>query len=164
MLGGIARAYRLRDMRRNPSFKGILAVLTALPHRGQQGGFSLMEAIVGTLIAVIAILGLAHSFGVGRAMIARYEVARAALGVAQARMEALTVLPLTDPTLAVGTHPVSNFVLQGAVVGTETWRVEWFDDDLSDGPTNDLRRVTVSVAWGNGVDRDSVRVTRLFLK
>ena len=124
-----------------------------------------MEAIIGTLIAVIAILGLAHSFGVGRAMISRYEVARAALGFAQARMESLSILPAFDPALAVGiSQPARDFVYQGAVVGSETWQAEWYDDDLSDGPTDDMKRVTVSVSWGQGVDRDSIQVTRLFLK
>ena len=46
--------------------------------RGSESGFSLMEAIVATAIAVIAVLGLAYSFGQGRAMIGRYEISRAA--------------------------------------------------------------------------------------
>ena len=49
-----------------------------------------MEALTAATISVIAVLGLAYSFGVGRGMVNRYEVAHAALGEAQAQLEALT--------------------------------------------------------------------------
>jgi len=41
-------------------------------------GFSLAEALTGATISVIAVMGLAYSFGVGRGLVNRYEVARAA--------------------------------------------------------------------------------------
>ena len=47
------------------------------------------------LIASIAVLGLAYTFGVGRGMVNRYEIARAALGGAQDPLELCTSLPLT---------------------------------------------------------------------
>ena len=42
-------------------------------------GFSLIEVLVALVIAVIAILGLAHTFGAGRGLINRYDTAREAL-------------------------------------------------------------------------------------
>src|SRR2546426_12733052 len=36
-------------------------------------GFSLIEAVVATVIAALAVVGLAHTFGLGRAFINRFE-------------------------------------------------------------------------------------------
>jgi hypothetical protein len=123
-----------------------------------------MEAIIATVIAVIAVLGLAHTFGLGRGFAVRFEVARMALGIAQSRMEALTVLPSTDPSLAIGTHPATplDFTYRGVPIGTETWRVEWYDDPASSALTTDLKRVTVLISWQRGADTDSVQLVRLF--
>lgn len=132
-----------------------------------------MEAIVATMIATIAVVGLAHSFGVARGLIDRYAIARAALGVAQGRLESLHALPLTDPALTAGVHPAMPLPLtfRGNTVGEEIWRVEWVDDpadglgaqDLN-GDTDDLRRVTVVVSWTSGGEPDSLTLQRLFLK
>jgi hypothetical protein len=117
-----------------------------------QRGFSLMEAVVATAIAVIAVLGLAHSFGMGRALIVRYELGRAALGVATRRMEALAARsPLTLP--APSADSVA-FVYKGNAIGMESWTVQWVDDpydglgvaDNIGGP-NDLKQVTVTVRF-----------------
>ena len=63
---------------------------------GRSGvGFSLMEVIVATLIATIAITGLAYTFGLGRSFIDRYELSRAALAAAQGKVEALMATPVT---------------------------------------------------------------------
>lgn len=137
--------------------------LVAGPSRGQRG-FSLMEAIVATAIAVIAILGLAHSFSLGRGFIARYEVGRAALGEAQGRMEGFTVLRPAD--LVPGTADSVAFSYRGAPVGFSFWRIVWVDDSADglggadlDGDTNDLKRVTVTVRWTDG---QRVELARLF--
>ena len=127
-----------------------------------ESGFSLMEAAVAIVISVIAILGLAHSFGMGRGFIERFAMGRAAIGVIEGRMEALSVLPASSPELIVGTHPEIPFDYKGVHVGTEQWRVEWFDDPATTRTSADLRRVTVVVTWGRGADRDSLRLTRLF--
>src|SRR5689334_2363201 len=55
--------------------------------RDNQRGLGLFEVVAGTLIATIAVLGLAYSFGVGRGMIDRYQVARAGLGEGQLMMD-----------------------------------------------------------------------------
>jgi len=126
----------------------------------------MMEAIVAASIAVIAVIGLAHTFGLGRAFVNRFEVGRAAFGAAETRMAMLSVLPVTHSDLAIGVHPAlpETFTYQGAAVGTTEWRVEWFDDPATPSTTEDLKRITTVVRWGSGVDRDSVRLTRLFLR
>jgi hypothetical protein len=124
----------------------------------------MMEAVVATAIATIAVIGLAHTFGLGRAFVDKFEIARIALSAAQSRMEALSVTPSTSPDFTVGVHPdpAQPFTFHGADIGTETWRVDWFDDPLTPSTTTDLKRVTVVVAWGHGADGDSVVLTRLF--
>jgi Tfp pilus assembly protein PilV len=126
------------------------------PRSPDERGFSLMEAIVGTVIATIAVTGLAYSFGTGRALIHRYEVGRAALGAAQARMEWLSTLPLaslSDSSVA--------FVYRGATLGSEAWTVTPFDDPLTVA-NHDMDQVSVTVTWGSGANQQSIAMTRLF--
>jgi prepilin-type N-terminal cleavage/methylation domain-containing protein len=135
------------------------------PMGGGQRGFSLIEAIVATAIAVIAVLGMAHTFGMGRALVSRYEIGRAALGVAQARLEGFA-----SHTPAAIVTPAADsvaFIYKGVTRGMEVWTVAW-EDDPSDGTggadtngPNDLKRVTVQVHWGIGDDVNRVTLTRL---
>jgi len=132
------------------------------------GGFSLVEVLVGIVVTGITVVGLAHLFGNGRALINHYEVARAAYGVAQQRFELLGRTG-TSADLSVGSHPSTPnaFAYGGATIGTESWTVAWYDDPIDgtgvgDSNPNDLKRVAVSVRWGQGVEADSVRLTRLF--
>ena len=122
-------------------------------------GFSLMEALTSATISVIAVLGLAHSFGVGRALVDRYEVARVALSEAESQLEALTLRPSGDPMMALGYTP---FLYQGATLGSSNWRVTPYDEPNLPG-TTDLKRVTVTVRWQLGNRPDSLSLERLWL-
>ncbi len=126
-------------------------------------GFSLMEALTAATISVIAVLGLAYSFGVGRSMVNRYEVARAALGEAQSQLEALTLLLTTDPTLAIGyAASPTPFRYEGAARGTSYWRVVPYDEPNLPGTSN-LKRVIMTVRWRSAARSDSVSLERLWL-
>ena len=126
-------------------------------------GFTLMEALTSATISVIAVLGLAHSFGMGRALVDRYEVARAAQSEAQSQLEALTLLPNVDPTMAMGyVSPLTPFLYQGAALGTQNWRVVGYDEPHLPGSA-DLKRVVVTVRWQQGGRPDSVSMERLWL-
>ena len=126
-------------------------------------GFSLMEALTGATISVIAVLGLAYSFGVGRGLVNRYEVARAALGEAQSQLEALQLAPRSDPTLAFGyVSPPTPFIYEGASLGTSSWRVLPYDEPSLPGPRN-LKRVVVTVRWTSSALSDSVSLERLWV-
>src|SRR5882672_11756294 len=108
-------------------------------------GFSLMEALTAATISVIAVLGLAYSFGVGRGLVDRYEVARAALGEAQSQLEALTLLPNSDPTLALGyVGAPTPFRYEGTTLGEEYWRVVAYDEPNLPGTAN-FKRVIMTV-------------------
>ena len=137
--------------------------------QGNSRGFSLIEVVVSSVVTIIAVMGLAHLFGIGRALINHDEVARAADGVAQQRFELLARLSPSSGDLVVGTHQdtVTAFTFQGVKVGTQTWTVAWFDDPLDglgaiDPNPKDLKRVTVMVKWGKGVEADSLNIVRLF--
>ncbi len=138
-----------------------------LPATGREDGFSLTEAIVAAAIAVIAVLGLAHSFGIGRALIDRYAIARGAMAVAERRLEQLSILPGTAPELAVDSLYKAPFFFNGDSIGTETWTVEWLDDPSdgtgsSDSDPHDLKKVTEEVRWRMASDADVIRLSRLF--
>lgn len=123
----------------------------------------MMEAIVATAITVIAVVGLAHTFGLGRGFIDRFGVARAALTTAQARLEILSVLPAgSDSLRRAASNPLSApFYFRGRQAGTESWWSVPYDDPAT-AAVNDLRMEIVVVRWGQGADRDSLRLSRLF--
>jgi len=125
-----------------------------------------MEVIVATVIATIAVLGLAYTFGMGRGFIDRFLVGRAALGAAQARLELLSVTPAADTSLTPVVQHQSYFIVDGSIFGTERWMVEWIDDPgdgakPADKNPRDLRRLTVTVEFMQGDRADSVRIARL---
>jgi hypothetical protein len=131
-----------------------------------------MEAIVATVIAVIAVLGLAYSFGQGRAMIGRFGIERAALAAAQDEMERLAVTAAGDSTLALGPGGTPGyhgrpFVLDGQTLGTVQWTVTPFDDPAdglspADPQPFDLKQVVVTVSWSVGFNPGSVTLSRFF--
>ena len=131
-------------------------------------GFSIMEVIVASLIAVVAILGLAHSFGVGRGLIDRYAMAREARAIAQRRIETLSTLPLTDAALSPGQHGPGTVTLYSDIEGVENWWVDPVDDpvdglDPDDDNPIDYMRVRVSVSWAQGSFPDTVTLWRMDL-
>ena len=118
-------------------------------------GFSLIEAIVATVIATIAVMGLAYSFGNARGLVNRYEVARVALAAAQRRMEMLSVLRASDPLLN-GTHQ------EDVAAGTNVVHVSWTATPYPDPVGPGLKRVAVAVTWDGATVADSIRLARLF--
>jgi prepilin-type N-terminal cleavage/methylation domain-containing protein len=136
------------------------------PVRGE-AGFTLIEVVVATVIAAIAVLGLAHTFGAGRALIDRYMVARDALAMGQQRLESLLVLSAAAPELTLGAHAASPITLASGIPATEQWTVDPVDDaadgkggaDL-DGDTNDYQRITVTVSWGSRGFTDQIQLVR----
>jgi len=120
-----------------------------------------MEVIVATVIATIAVLGFAHSFGLGRALIERFTFARTALATAEERMEALSVLPSSHPALEYGQHD-STFVINGETIGTLRWDVSVSQVAWST-KLDTLKQVVVEVEWNRGFP-DTVRLSRMFQK
>lgn len=123
------------------------------------------------VIAIVAVLGLAHSFGAGRALVDRYSTARAALAHAQGRLDSLAILatPTHDPNsgdLTPGTHNVATPLPIGKTIGSQWWVVAWVDDPVDgvagggDSNPQDYKRVTYYVAWDHGGIRDTVILTR----
>lgn len=137
--------------------------------RGERG-VGLMEVIVATVIAVIAVLALAYTFGMGRGLISRFETARVAFAAAQRRMEMLSAAPLTSPDLRIPVLPSHTYgpdpvQVDGRTVAYESWTVEAWDDPgdgTHTGAELDLKRVTVRVSWGARGPNETVTLTRLF--
>jgi len=127
-----------------------------------------MEVVVATVIAVIAVLALAYSFGAARGLVDRYEIARVALAAAQRRMETLSAGPLTSTDLLIGPHPAAGVWLDVKVedraVARESWTVDRYDDPANGigSGAADLKRVTVTVVWGQAGPAETVSLTRLF--
>lgn len=120
-----------------------------------------MEAVVATAISVIAIVGLAHTFGMGRHFIDRFAIGRVALGEIRGQMDFLTTQPANSDSLALNRFFARPFNYQGNEIGTLEWRIAPYDDPGVPG-TMDLKQVVIVAKWGSGVERDSIRITRLF--
>jgi hypothetical protein len=124
-----------------------------------------MEVIVATIVATVAVIALAYSFGTGRGLVNRYELARMSLAAAQRRMELLEAAGDTSLDLAVpSAHGPQDVLVDGRPVLREIWSVEAYTDPASSHPpgTADLKKVTVTVTWVGGSAADSIRLTRLF--
>ena len=127
-----------------------------------QRGFSLMEALTAATVSVIAILGLAYSFGVGRGLVNRYELARAALAEAENQLESLTSLSSGDRVLAVGyVAPLTPFIYEGVQRGSHNWWVLAYDEPHLPGTVN-LKRVRMTVRWQQDARLDSLSLERLW--
>jgi hypothetical protein len=147
--------------------------LRSSPRRGQgygrpgpEAGFSLMEAIAATVIAVLAAMGLAYSFGIGRTNINRYEAARIAEATAQSRMEWLGDLWRTQAhseSLFVGVHPATAnpLLYHGRAIGVEYWRVDPGPAGLPLNAGGGLLRITAVATWTMGALTDSIAYSRL---
>ncbi len=126
-----------------------------------------MEAMVAALIAIVAVIGLAYSFGLGHGLIDRYAAKRAALGEAQRQMaeiERLVVVrPGSDSLKVGGPYPAAAipFSVRGVVSGTVQWRIENYDDPATPGATLDMKRLILYVVNGTGRNADTVSLTRL---
>ncbi len=133
--------------------------------RRGESGFSLMEVIVATIIATIAVVGLAYTFGMGRGFIDRFAVGRAALAAAQGQLDRIAAAAPGDTLTTLGTH-ASAFMVGGVVRGTTTWSVSWIDDPAdgvgaADPNPNDIKQASVSVQYREGSMTDSVQLSRL---
>jgi len=127
-------------------------------------GIGLFEVIASTLIATLAVLGLAYSFGVGRGLIDRYQIARCALGEAQHLVDSLSVV--RPGNLTAGNRP---FEIAGNSAGVSYWTLTPIDDPLDGLATSappdpnpvDMYRLTVEVDWGIGGMADKIQLTRI---
>ena len=129
-------------------------------------GIGLFEVMAGTIVATLAVLGLAYSFGVGRGLIDRYQVARMAMARAQLAVDSLSTI--SGAALVNGSEPFWGPNFQA---GTTAWTVTWIDDPAdrlassspSDANPNDLKRISVEVEWNLGGSRDTLRMSRTVL-
>ena len=131
-----------------------------LLHVENENGFSLVEVITATVIAAVAVIGLAYSFSTGRTLIDRFETAREALGSAEERLAILSETAPSDTAFDIGTH-TAGFFSDGQMIGTQIWTVSDWDDPAA-GVDDSLKRVIVAVTWSWGTFDDTVRIERLF--
>ncbi len=135
-----------------------------------------MEVVVASLIATVAVVGLAYTFGMGRGFIDRYETGRAAMAIAEGQLDRIAVTgsndtlvtPVDAPLTPIdGLHKhMSYFSAGGPPLGTLYWTLQWFDDPADgtgtdDPDPDDLRQATVTAVFRQGSMTDSVSVSRL---
>lgn len=136
------------------------------PREREDAGFSLMEVLVATVIATIAVVGLAYTFGLGRGFINQFEVGRAAEAAAEGEMDLIASTPPSDSLVKIGPLHMSYFMVGGNINGTQRWIINWIDDPadgvgVADPNPEDIRQATVTVLFQHGSLLDSVTTTRL---
>jgi len=125
-----------------------------------------MEVLVATVIATIAVVGLAYTFGMGRGFINQFEVGRAAEAAAEGEMDMMAGTPASDTLVEIGRLHMSSFMVGCKNTGNQRWMLGLVDDtadsvgEAAPNP-NDLRPATVTVLFRHGSLPDSVQVTRL---
>jgi type II secretory pathway pseudopilin PulG len=128
------------------------------------GGFSLVELMAAMMITVVAIMGLAHTFGLGTSFVDRYATARAALARASGQIEHVRAqvrsgagLADADSSSAIQLAPGQAATLRTRIAG---------QDDPADGTggASDYYRVTATVRWTQAGMTDSIDVATLVLR
>jgi hypothetical protein len=132
--------------------------------RGERG-IGLFEVMAGTLIATLAVIGLAYTFGIGRGLIDRYQVARVALAETQGILDSLAT-HVPSPAIGTSSRP---FNVAGIQAGTLQWTISWVDDPAdklspTDPDPNDLKRAVVVATWSLGTPNDRLALTRMLSK
>jgi hypothetical protein len=134
----------------------------------RESGIGLIEVMAATLVATLAVVGLAYSFGIGRGLIDRYAVARRAMGRAELVIDSLSTI---SPTLVhSGSEP---FWAEGIQAGSTSWAVTPVDDPAdgirspadpnADPNPVDMKRIVVTVAWNLGGSSDELAMTAMVL-
>ena len=135
----------------------------ACPTMGERG-IGLFEVMAGTIIATLAVIGLAYTFGIGRGLIDRYQVARVALAEVQGIVDSLAT-HVPSPAIGTSSRP---FNVSGEQAGNIQWTVSWVDDPADNIPTdpdpNDLKRLTVVAQWSLAMPSDHLTMTRIISK
>jgi hypothetical protein len=116
------------------------------------------------LITVVAIMGLAHTFGLGTSFIDRYATARAALARANGQLENVRGQVKSGAGLA-NADSSSSILLAPGQAGMLHTVIEGQDDPADGtGGAADYFRVTASVSWTQAGMTDSVQVATLMLQ
>ncbi|HBE73336.1 MAG TPA: hypothetical protein DDW31_04500 [candidate division Zixibacteria bacterium] len=121
--------------------------------RKGQGGFSMIELMVSTVMLAFVVTGIATLYPRAMAYSVQSRQLNRAFSVAHGIVEEFYRMPAGATALAAGNHgPVQreNF--------TCTWNVQL------DYPITKMRRVTVGVTWPTGASFDSVGVVTYILK
>lgn len=129
-----------------------------------EAGIGLAEVIAATLIATLAVLGLAYSLGIGRGLIDRYLIARAA--EEQARLAVDSLLTQTPVSLRSDS---CDFWVNGVRAGRTCWIVTPVDDPVdglassspSDPQPEDMKRILVQIRWPQPGGSEVIRLVRI---
>lgn len=119
------------------------APVNGTPDRASRG-MTLVELMVALIVLSVGILALARIFPSATRTQEQSRLQTAASYYAQERVEKLTSLSWSDTALSVGRHPggtaTENLGASGA------WRRSYQVASMA-APLDDLKKVTVTVAW-----------------
>lgn len=119
--------------------------------RRTKRGFTLLEVMVSAAFFLVGIAGITSTISTVFSLSTRNARLTTAFRVAEWQMESLLLRPNSDAEMVVGaTYGPVHYDSDGnasASAVTNGYRATWA---VATGPTASLRRVTVTVAWGDG--------------
>jgi prepilin-type N-terminal cleavage/methylation domain-containing protein len=129
-----------------------------VPTRPAERGASLIELMIALVVLSLGILAVAQLFPAGARAQVSDRMMTAGTYYAQEKLEELNRLTWADPALADGRHPPGTAT--EAVGTTGRWRRHYEVSTLP-APLDNLRKVTVTVAWTFMGDRSVQSTTYL---
>jgi Tfp pilus assembly protein PilV len=116
-------------------------------------GFTLLEALIATVILTVGVVALMWAFNTGIFATTDIENVELAVGIAQAKLE--NIYSTTGGVSDESRHDVSNDGFTGSIYANKNFQTEVITDD------NDPEKVTVNVYWNTKGGETSVALKTL---
>jgi type II secretory pathway pseudopilin PulG len=112
--------------------------------RPPEAGTTLVELMIALVMLSLGILAIAQLFPAGTRSQLQNRLLTSASYFAQEKIERLSHTPWADSTLSTGRHPAGTATED---LGTSGMWHRYYDVEQMPPPLDDLKKVTVTVAW-----------------
>jgi type IV pilus assembly protein PilV len=126
------------------------------PHPSSARGMTLVELMVALMVLSVGIIALARVFPSATRNQEQSRLQTAASYYAQEKLEQLSALSWSDNALSVGRHPTGTATEHLGAGGA--WHRHYQVAAMA-APLDDLKKVTVTVAWTYGGGRSTTLTT-----
>lgn len=137
------------------SVRSRTSVRPAVPAPTAERGASLVEILIAVTILAIGVLGVGRIFPTSNRVQTQDRLTNTASYYAQQKLEEVLTFDWNDPEMQVGRYPAVDAESLGT---NQTW-LRHYEVDAMAEPLDNLRKVTVTVAWNYHGARSVTAVT-----